>query len=369
MCKVSIIVPVYGVEDYICPCVESALNQTFTDFELILVDDGSPDGCGAILDEYALSDRRVRVIHKENGGLSSARNAGLDVAKGKYIYFLDGDDAMFPNLLETAVPQMDEGFDLVAFNFEAIMNGVADARWGRYIPERREYLFPGPEARWTFLYRVFGRCGIHWEAWNRIFRRDLIEQWHIRFADNRKIFAEDLCFSYCYLAHARRVLTLPDALYHYIVRPDSITALAGQRLHLAEFEALAEEVLAHFDACPDCAYLSEHPLPLWYMVIRAPLLWLKKYHKEHRVTLPQIRTMLQAGVADYPRLRMRLQALWKLPGMPGKCLGFKRPILRWLEQIYIAELVELPLPRPIRLLRRSAVQVYIALYRLRRKPS
>ena len=92
MPKLSIIVPVYKVEQYINKCIDSILNQTFTDFELILVDDGSPDNCGKICDEYAQKDERVRVIHKENGGVSSARNLGIDEAKGEYVSFIDPDD-------------------------------------------------------------------------------------------------------------------------------------------------------------------------------------------------------------------------------------------------------------------------------------
>ena len=100
MPQISVIVPVYKVEPYLHRCIDSVLNQTFTDFELILVDDGSPDNCGAICDEYAAKDPRVRVIHKENGGLSSARNAGIDIARGDYLSFVDSDDYVHPCFLE-----------------------------------------------------------------------------------------------------------------------------------------------------------------------------------------------------------------------------------------------------------------------------
>ncbi|NCB02884.1 MAG: glycosyltransferase, partial [Spirochaetia bacterium] len=88
MPKISIIVPIYNVEVFIHACIDSILSQTFTDFELILVDDGSPDRCGEIIDEYAIKDNRIKVIHKPNGGLSDARNAGLDIANGNYIGFV-----------------------------------------------------------------------------------------------------------------------------------------------------------------------------------------------------------------------------------------------------------------------------------------
>lgn len=100
MCEISIIVPVYNVEKYLNKCVDSILNQTFKDFELILVDDGSPDNSGVICDQYAKEDTRVRVIHKENGGLSSARNAGIEVAQGKFLGFVDSDDYIAEDMYE-----------------------------------------------------------------------------------------------------------------------------------------------------------------------------------------------------------------------------------------------------------------------------
>ena len=100
MVKISIIVPVYNVERYLGKCINSILNQTFADFELILVDDGSTDRSGYICDDYKKKDNRIKVIHKENGGLSSARNAGLDIAKEKYIGFVDSDDFINKNMYE-----------------------------------------------------------------------------------------------------------------------------------------------------------------------------------------------------------------------------------------------------------------------------
>ena len=99
MCKVSVIVPVYKVEKYLNKCVDSIINQTLEDIEIILVDDGSPDNCGKICDDYAQKDNRIVVIHKTNGGLSDARNAGLEVARGEYIGFVDSDDYIAPEMI------------------------------------------------------------------------------------------------------------------------------------------------------------------------------------------------------------------------------------------------------------------------------
>ena len=115
--RFSVIVPVYNVEEYLAECIESVLGQTFSDFELILVDDGSPDGCGAICDAYADRDRRISVIHKENGGLVSARKAGIRAAVGEYVVNLDSDDKIAPEMLEraNAVIEADQ-VDLISFS-------------------------------------------------------------------------------------------------------------------------------------------------------------------------------------------------------------------------------------------------------------
>ena len=113
--------PVYKVEKYLKRCIESILSQTHSDYELILVDDGSPDSCGDICDEYAAIDKRITVIHKENGGLSSARNAGLEIAQGDYIGFVDSDDEIAPRCYEALLYYLEtDGSDIVTYNQNAI---------------------------------------------------------------------------------------------------------------------------------------------------------------------------------------------------------------------------------------------------------
>ena len=131
MCRVSVIVPVYQVEAYLAKCLDSILAQTFTDFELILVDDGTRDDCPRIMTRYAAMDARIRCIHKENGGLSSARNAGLDIARGEYIAFVDSDDTVEPTMLADAVAAAQRtGTQLVIYNYRLVTeDGVsADER-------------------------------------------------------------------------------------------------------------------------------------------------------------------------------------------------------------------------------------------------
>lgn len=122
--EISIIVPVYNVEKYLDKCVNSILNQTFQDFELILVDDGSPDNCGEMCDDYAARDKRVTVIHQVNGGLSAARNAGIEIAKGRYLGFVDSDDYIAEDMYELLYNNLkNEDADLATVGFLDVYAG------------------------------------------------------------------------------------------------------------------------------------------------------------------------------------------------------------------------------------------------------
>ncbi len=154
MPEISVIVPVYKVEQWLGPCVDSILNQTFRDFELILVDDGSPDNCGALCEKYAKDDPRVRVLHKANGGLSSARNAGIEAAKAPYLAFVDSDDFVRPQYLATlraAIRQY--GADMAICGAEDV------TEWGESLPrpaytqELEEGVHTGDELLPGFLRR------------------------------------------------------------------------------------------------------------------------------------------------------------------------------------------------------------------------
>jgi len=255
MPKFSVIVPIYNVEDFLPECIESVLAQTYTDFELILVDDGSPDRCGDICDDYAAKDSRIRVIHKKNGGLSDARNAGLDQAEGDYIYFLDGDDTVLPQLLEKTVSAMDSGMDLTVFRFQNLKPDQT-VEPGRDL-EERIYTLSSVEDRYTFVQSVLLPCRIGWEVWARVFRRALIEKYGIRFADNRKIFAEDLYFSLCYCAHVDSVVCLDEILYNYRQRENSIMGVQKKHNNIGRINELGKAVLEYYRQCEDCRMLTE----------------------------------------------------------------------------------------------------------------
>ena len=305
MPTVSVIAPFYGVEDYARPCIESALGQTYLDFELILVDDGSPDGCGAILDSYA-ADPRVRVVHKANGGLSSARNAGLDVATGTYVYFLDGDDLMEPNLLETVVREMDGGTDLVAFNYRTLTVNPAHAHVTEFKGGR--HLLESDQDRIDYLYSTIIAETHPWNVWALCYRRDLIDQHGLRFFDNSRIFAEDMLFTLCYLAHVRSVTILADALYRYRIRKESLASQYTYHDSVRKFDLLAHQFKVHLEESPDCAgLLAAYPV-MHYLTIRGSLLRKCKAWIRGERSLSEVRREVREEAYDYAELQAHVRS-------------------------------------------------------------
>lgn len=229
---ISVVVPIYNVEKYIYKSVESVRNQTYHNLEIILVDDGSPDNCGRIADQFAKEDRRIKVIHKKNGGLSDARNAGLRIATGDYIYFFDSDDLITPELLETALSvYMHTHADLVCFNYI-----VYDERSGR--EERTAFPVQSCKTKGKgtnlitaeYLGYRLGYC-----VWNKLYRMDIIKKYNLFFVDNSKIFAEDICFNLYYISFCKKIEMSPEYLYYYLNRESSIMGKSKKEPRLNQF--------------------------------------------------------------------------------------------------------------------------------------
>ena len=225
MCRVSVIVPVYQVEQYLAKCLDSILAQTCMDFELILVNDGTRDRCPEIMDEYAARDARIRLVHKENGGLSSARNAGLDIARGEYIVFVDSDDTVEPTMIADAVQAAEKAHaDLVIYNYRLVTEkGVQ----GAYLPMKDEVIDLDVLGLDNYFYRYWMPYVHGQEAWCRLYKREIIEQNHLRYAPNDEVFAEDTLFSAMYLMHVHTLAALAKPYVNYLQRGDS---LMGMRL-------------------------------------------------------------------------------------------------------------------------------------------
>lgn len=214
MPKLSVVVPVYKVEQYIHQCVNSILYQTFTDFEIILVDDGSPDKCGEICDEYAKKDSRIKVIHKENGGLSDARNFGIDVAKGDYITFVDSDDDIDKNMYQDMIYFLEKNkLDIICCDTFLIRGDRKKFR-PRYDSDK---IFNKNEAIIEILNGNLDNA-----AWNKIYKRYLFE--NIRYPKGR--IYEDVATTYKLVYLANKVGYLKKPYYHYYKRKGSIVASA-----------------------------------------------------------------------------------------------------------------------------------------------
>lgn len=209
MPKISVIVPVYNAEKYLHRCIDSILAQTFTDFELLLIDDGSKDSSGAICDEYAEQDPRVRVFHKENGGVSSARNVGLDNAKGEWVTFCDSDDWVGIDWL--AIYKVSQ-----ARHTELYVQGIDMS----YSNDRRHFIHVGTEFNEDIKQAliILGEIKILGYPVQKIFLRELIECQKLRFNEEFKI-REDFDFVIRYAKYCKTVICRKEGTYKYEV-PD-----------------------------------------------------------------------------------------------------------------------------------------------------
>lgn len=221
MPAISVIVPIYNGEQFIHKCIDSVLSQTFSDLELIIVDDGSTDNCPQICDEYAKKDSRVIVIHGTNKGVSIARNIGLAAASGEYVAFCDGDDYFKENLLErTYKTAVEQHADVVSFNLQRMSDETALMNENPSDPEINDL---DKETRFDMLYKVVTWQTKGWQACRSIFRRQIIEDHHIQFCDTCGNFAEDLGFTLEYLLYASRIIFIDEYLYYYYdVRQNSM---------------------------------------------------------------------------------------------------------------------------------------------------
>ena len=214
--KLSIIVPIYNVEPYLRRCIDSILAQTFTDFELILVDDGSPDNCPAICDEYAKKDPRIVVIHKENGGLSDARNAGLNIAKGDYIGFVDSDDLIHPQMYEHMIYRIIESnSDFAACGMKYIDND--ENQFGCWPPESQDVVF----SRNDFIEHFYPdvRRAIMQSVCNKLFCSKLFRE--LRFPKGKTY--EDGMIQLDLYDQCSSIVVLKEYYYYYFcVREESI---------------------------------------------------------------------------------------------------------------------------------------------------
>lgn len=250
MPEISIIVPVYGVEKYLDKCVRTILNQTFKDFELILVDDGSPDNCGKMCDAYAAEDDRVKVIHKENGGLSAARNAGLDIAEGCYIGFVDSDDYIEEDMYELLYHNIKKE------NADLSIVGIFDLYAGKE-PVVKEHQY--------IVTDMLGAAKIILEAkivsvnaYNKLYKREIFE--NVRYPVG--MITEDAAVILKVLENTEKIVIDTKQKYYYFHRENSITSNQYSKRDLQTIQIWQANETHVLEKYPELAYVA-HTRVCW----------------------------------------------------------------------------------------------------------
>lgn len=314
---ISVIVPVYNVEAYLRKCVDSICAQTYRNLEIILVDDGSPDNCGAICDEYARKDPRVKVIHKKNGGLSDARNAGLDICNGEYVAFVDSDDWIEPQMyqrLYELIEQFDAEMAIGGIVDEVVENGET-----RTVNITQYEKAPFAEDNLEMMRRYFQTA---WAAWDKLYRAELFDG--IRYPVGE--INEDEAIVLQLLDRCRRVCYSNEVFYHYIRRTD------GTSITTSSF---SEKKLAWVKHCRDNLEFIREKYPELELDAaaryRSSLLWalreialcendLEKERKWVKKLLREEKTLFRAVPFDNIQGRLRYLTMQCLPFWINKLL-------------------------------------------------
>lgn len=278
-CKVSVIVPVYNAEKYLRRCIDSIRAQTFTDFELLLVDDGSTDTSGKICDEYAKKDNRIRVFHKENGGVSSARNVGLDNAKGEWICFCDADDWVSVNWMKDFSASFSEDVDFILAGFISVYDGKEMIIYQDFFSSKEELVANcGTKEIWGYL-------------WCKCFKQSIINKYRLRFNVNFKIW-EDASFIYEYAKYVNKFEVLKSAEYIYN-RPD----FTRKYVKINKFDCCID-ILQNIDVI--APNLEKHPkLYEYYLKPLFSSLFKSYACSKHNETYLRIKQYLQI-ISKYP---------------------------------------------------------------------
>ena len=313
---ISVIVPVYKVEPYLARCVDSILAQTLPDFELWLVDDGSPDGCPAMCDAYAAQDERVRVIHKENGGLSSARNVALERFAGQYVCFVDSDDYLASDALETMYAALcDTGADVAVGNMLSFDESGTDRDF--YMPAAERTVLEGDE----MLSTLNQPC-----AQNRLYRAEIYRA--LRFPEGR--LYEDVFVYHKVLAQCRKMVLTGKVGYYYMIRSDSIMH-SSYDIRFTDIIDAVRERYEWLDAIGQCQLANEARLFI-YSRVAVAYAHLDKKDPTHRERLAQItaiyrdcyRVLMKDGTVSVKQ-KLRLWLLYRLPALHTALFGKKMP--------------------------------------------
>lgn len=255
---ISVIVPVYNVEKYLEQCIDSIMNQTYKDFEIILVDDGSTDTSGKICDVYCEKFKNIHVVHKENEGLGYARNSGIDKAHGDYIVFIDSDDYVEKNMLQDLYNGIQE------YGCDTCLGGHNRVNLeGEFISSKpyEKVLFKDKNVLKEFIPRIIGSAAeksdsVSMSSCNVLYSMDIIKKNNLRFVSERDLISEDLIFNMDYFRYSKGILLIESCNYNYRINTNSLTTKyrkdrfeSVKKLYLVEVEKLKE--LGIYDTTKD----------------------------------------------------------------------------------------------------------------------
>lgn len=226
--KVSVVIPVYNVENYLHRCVDSIRCQSLKDIEIILVDDGSPDNCPAMCDEYAQIDSRIKVIHKQNAGLGMARNSGLKIATGEYVTFIDSDDWLDSTAYEDIYLRCKKNdLDMCSFQFRRVKLDKTKIEQ----PKVKYRKFEGKKEVRDFILGLIGKdyTDPNSETYGMsscmaLFRKALFDKTSVRYPSEREVASEDLIFLINFAPIMNKIEIVPDVYYNYLINPQSISS-------------------------------------------------------------------------------------------------------------------------------------------------
>ncbi len=293
---VSIIVPIYAVERWLSVCVDSLVKQTYSNLEIILVNDGSSDRCPEICEEWAKRDSRIRVVHKQNGGLASARNAGMDVMTGSLFTFVDSDDFLDQDAVQCMMDALNDNADIVCVGSRKVFPNTERTEPDQYTPgeyEREEAL--KHLLLWDGAVRSY--------AWGKLFRTELARD--LRFIEEIK-YGEDTPFVYKALSRARRICQLPTVKYNYLQRADSLVGATytSKKLHAVKAaQIVSEQCKRDFPEMSD--YADYHVAMDCYIQLGGLML----AHAEKKY--PEDYGFLRDTMNQYPAQLIAQKSSWK----------------------------------------------------------
>lgn len=320
---ISVIVPIYNVEKYLARCVDSIVNQTYKNLEIILVDDGSPDSCPQMCDDYAKKDSRIKVVHKKNGGLSDARNAGMAVAKGEYISFIDSDDYVSDDFFECLLDVMNkENSDIAECS---VVKFYEDNRFDEFSDDLSVKTYDTQDA----MSALIAENPFHQHVWNKLYKTELVKD--IPYAVGK--LNEDEFWTYQVFGRANKVSKLNKTMYYYFQRNSSIMGVGYniRRLDALEGKANRQKYIennfpelstqAKIDLYGSCMFAYQSVLKFMSGADKKNALELiRKYRKMYNLSFDEINTIKDSSKKYFMFAKFNFYLCCKMRAVCG--IGF-----------------------------------------------